>query len=250
MNSPRQQHKLVVVTGGTRGIGRGVVERLSNAGYDIVFTYSSSDEIANGMAAEADLAGRKVQGYRCDARKSDDVDAFVKTVIERHGSPYALVNNVGITRDSILINMPEENWLDVIDANINSVYRMTHRLLPSMFVAGDACVIQMSSISALRANRGQTNYSATKGALLGFTRSLAAEVARFNVRVNAIAPGLIATEMVQEMPTARLDTIAKTIPLRRLGSVEDVGAMTEFLLSPGATYITGQTFVVDGGMTM
>lgn len=249
MKSPKQ-NKLVIVTGGTRGIGRGVVQRLSNAGYDVVFTYSSSSEIADSMADEAEAAGRRMQGYRCNARDAADVDAFVRQVLAHHGKPYALINNVGITRDTILMNMPEDSWLDVIDANINSVYRMTKRLLPSMLEGGDACVIQMSSISGLRGNRGQTNYSATKGALIAFTRSLAAEVARFNVRVNAIAPGLIATEMVEAMPEARRETIAKAIPLRRIGSVDDVGAMTEFLLSPGATYVTGQTFVVDGGMTM
>jgi 3-oxoacyl-[acyl-carrier protein] reductase len=248
MNS--REPKLVVITGGTRGIGRGVVETLSTRGYDVVFTYSSSDELAKAMAKEADANGRRVQGYRCDARRAEEVDAFAAKVLECHGRPYALVNNVGITRDSILVNMPAENWHDVIGANLDSVYCMTRRFLPAMLESGNACVIQMSSVSALRANRGQTNYSATKAALLGFTRSLAAEVARFNVRVNAVAPGLIATEMLEAMPAARREAVAKSIPLRRIGSVEDVGAMVEFLLSPGAGYVTGQTFVVDGGMTM
>jgi 3-oxoacyl-[acyl-carrier protein] reductase len=245
-----QGRKLVVVTGGTRGIGRGVVQRLSINGYDVAFTYSRSDEIANTMAQEADVNGLKVQGYRCDACNAGEVDAFAAKLLEHHGAPYALINNVGITRDSALVNMPTENWLDVMDANINSAYYMTRRLLPVMLESGDGCVVQMSSVSALRGTRGQTNYSATKGALLGFTRSLAAEVARFNIRVNAIAPGLILTEMVEEMPAARREAMAKSIPLRRMGSVADVGAMAEFLLSPGATYITGQTFVIDGGMTL
>ncbi|MDR2154570.1 MAG: 3-oxoacyl-ACP reductase FabG [Burkholderiaceae bacterium] len=248
MNS-QQQRKLVVVTGGTRGIGRGIVERLSHAGYDMVFTYANSEDAAQAMVKDADAVGRRMHGYRCDARSNEDVDAFVSKVLGQHGRPYALINNVGITHDAILVNMPPQSWFDVIDSNINSVYRMTHRLLPPMLESGDGCVIQISSVSGLRGNRGQTNYSATKSALLGFTRALSTEVARFNIRVNAIAPGLIATEMVEQMPAARQQAMAKSIPLRRIGSADDVGAAAEFLLSAGASYITGQTIVVDGGMT-
>jgi 3-oxoacyl-[acyl-carrier protein] reductase len=240
----------VLVTGGTRGIGRGLVEHLSQAGYSVVFTYNSSDELARSIEAEARASSRFVKGYRCDANSREAIAAFGDTVLRDLGAPYALINNVGITSDALLINMSTENWLDVIELNINAPFFMIKRFLSPMLERGNGCVIQMSSISALRANKGQSNYAATKAALIGFSRTMAVEVARFNLRVNVVAPGFIATEMTEKIPPEHLKAMTKQIPMRRLGTVEDVAGMVEFLLSPKATYITGQTFVVDGGISL
>lgn len=242
--------KLVVVTGGTRGIGRGLVERLSAARYKVVFTYQSSAQAAEELEHAAKANGRTVKAYRCDANSMESVKAFVDETIKEHGSPYALINNVGITRDRLLATMSPEDWHSVIDANLHSTFYATNGFLRAMMEQGDGCIIQMSSVSGLKGNRGQTNYSSTKAALIAFSRSLATEVARFNIRVNAVAPGFIATELTEKIPAARLNDMVKNIPLKRLGNVDEVAALVEFLVSKDAAYITGQTFVVDGGITV
>lgn len=241
--------KWVLVSGGTRGIGKEVVTRLSDSGYDVVFTYNKSEEAARAMEQAARNSGRHVIGYRCDAGSAEAVEAFADMVLARYGAPYAVVNNVGITRDALLMHMPVEHWHDVINANVNSAFFIIRKFLAPMMERADGCIIQMSSVTALRGNRGQTNYGATKAALIGFTRSLAVEVARFNIRVNVVAPGLIATEMSADIPKNRLKAMVNNIPLRRLGKVEEVAAMVDFLLSAPASYVTGQTFVIDGGIS-
>jgi 3-oxoacyl-[acyl-carrier protein] reductase len=243
-------NKWVLVTGGTRGIGKGLVTHLSSIGYDVVFTYNSSEEIASQIEADAGAQGFRVKGYRCDAASIESVEKFARIALHKYGAPYAIVNNVGVTRDNLLVNMPLDSWHDVINSNINSAFYMTKQFVAPMMERGDGVILQMSSVSALRGNRGQTNYAATKAALLSFTKSLAVEVSRFNIRVNALAPGFIATEMVEKIPPLHLNAMKKAIPLGRLGKVEDVADMAEFLLSSKASYITGQTFVIDGGISI
>ena len=241
--------KWVLVTGGTRGIGRGIVDHLSGADYDVVFTYNRSQDVAHAMETGARDTGHFVKGYRCDASSAQEIDEFAKVALAQHGTPYALVNNVGITRDALLMQMRHDDWHDVINANLNSAFLMTRRFLGPMMECGDGCVVQISSVTALRGNRGQTNYGATKAALIGFSKSLAGEAARFNIRVNVVAPGLISTEMTDSIPENRLKAMVDHIPLRRLGKVSDVAGMVEFLLSGHGSYVTGQTFVVDGGIS-
>ena len=243
------EKKWVLVTGGTRGIGRGIVDHLSATGYDVVFTYSKSGDVARAMESDAANAGRFVKGYCCDAASARAVEEFGNMTLAQHGVPYAIVNNVGTAMDSLLTQMPAEHWHEVIDTNLNSTFHVTRKFLSPMMECSDGCVVQISSVTAFRGNRGQTNYGATKAALIGFSKSLAVEAARFNIRVNVVAPGLIATEMTHQIPESRLKAMVSHIPLRRLGKVEDVAAMVEFLLSSHGSYITGQTFVVDGGIS-
>ncbi len=245
-----KQNKLVVVTGGTRGIGRGVVEQLLDSGYDVVFTYQKSDLIAADITRRSELSNQLACGYRCNTGSQSEVEEFAAMVLERHGVPYAVINNVGITRDSLLIHMSPEQWTQVVDANLNSAFFINRCFLPKMMEMKGGSIVHMSSVSGIKGNRGQTNYSATKAALIGFTRALASETARFNVRVNAVAPGLIDTEMVRDMPAFKLKLILKHIPMGRVGRVGEVAGLIEFLISEKASYITGQTFVVDGGVSM
>ena len=238
----------VLVTGGTRGIGRGLVEAFAAAGHEAVFTYQQAVDTADGLERSIALAGGRAQGLRCDCTDDAAVGALARTLIAERGAPLAVINNVGITRDTALMRMSGEQWHAVVDANLHSAFYVTRHFVGAMGERGDGVILQMSSVSGIKGNVGQTNYGATKAALIGMTRSLALELSRFNVRVNAVVPGFIATEMVAQIPEAKLSLLKKGIPLRRFGSVQEVAALCRFLVSPDAAYMTGQTFVIDGGL--
>ncbi|NDK99003.1 MULTISPECIES: 3-oxoacyl-ACP reductase FabG [Photorhabdus] len=239
----------VFISGGSRGIGKGIVKMLAAQNYHVVFTYKSSTNEAQTLCQEIEQQGYRCEGYQCDVSNAEEVKTLSTELISRYGSPYAIINNAGITQDALLINMKEEEWHNVISTNLSSVYLVNHAFLPEMITAGEGCIIHISSVTAFKANSGQVNYAATKAAMIGITRSLAVEVGRFNVRVNTVAPGLIDTEMLDHIPASHRKKLLSTIPLGRLGSVEDIALAINFLLSPGGRYITGQTFVIDGGMT-
>ncbi|PWB81011.1 MAG: 3-oxoacyl-ACP reductase [Methylocystaceae bacterium] len=241
--------KWAFVTGGTRGIGKGVVKTLAARGYPVVFTYRASAAAAERLTAEIDASGGRSEAHACDSSRVETVFELAKTLIARHGAPYAVINNAGIARDGLLATTSPADWSAVIDNNLTSVYAVARAFLPEMLANDDGCVIQISSVTGLKGNIGQSVYGATKAAMIGLTRSLALEVGRFNIRVNAVAPGLIATDMTDAIPPARLKKLASHIALGRLGSVEDVALTVEFLLGPGGRYVTGQTFVIDGGLT-
>lgn len=243
------KQKWVLVTGGTRGIGRGLVETLCGAGYQVVFTYKESEQAATELKQAMAALGQCATGYRCDSANETSVAEFARSILTSHGAPYGVVNNAGITRDSMLMQMSSEQWLDVVNVNLNAAFFVTRQFVKPMIEQGNGVILQMSSVSGHKGNVGQTNYSATKAALSGMTRSLAIELGRFNVRVNAIAPGYIGTEMIDQIPERQLKAITSTIPLRRVGTIAEVAGMAAFMLSDAGAYVTGQTFVVDGGLS-
>jgi 3-oxoacyl-[acyl-carrier protein] reductase len=244
-----RQDKWILVTGGSRGIGRAIVEHLARMQYLVVFTYQKSAELAVALEAAVRDAGGKAYGYCCNGSDEAEVKAFVQEMVASRGAPQALVLNAGVSRDALLMQMPTEQWDEVIDTNLRSIFLTARGFLPGMLENRDGVILLMSSVTALKGNAGQTNYAATKAAMLGIARSLAQEVSRFNVRVNAIAPGFIATDMLGAFSDQQLAQIRKQVPLRRLGSVEEVAALAGFLVSPEAGYITGQAFVIDGGLS-
>ncbi len=243
------KRKWVLVTGGTRGIGKGLVEAFCRDNYDVIFTYQNSRDIAEQLEKSIGNANGVAIGYCCDGADEDAISLFGREILSQRGAPYAIVNNVGITRDAVLMRMSTEQWLNVINVNLNSAYFSIRVFIDSMLEQGEGVILQMSSVSGLKGNLGQTNYSASKSALIGMTRSLAIELGRFNIRVNAIAPGYIDTEMLADIPEKKAKAIKDTIPLRRLGTVKEVASLAVYLASQDSAYITGQTFVIDGGLT-
>ncbi|MES9853291.1 MAG: SDR family NAD(P)-dependent oxidoreductase [Candidatus Thiodiazotropha sp. L084R] len=187
----------IFVTGGSRGIGAGIVRRLTHAGYNVAFSYLSSQTMADALANECNREGVWCEAYPCDMSDGDQVRELSETLCKNHGAPMGVVNNAGITRDSLIFMMGQDNWQDVIHSNLNAAYYTIHAFTPKMAENGDGCIINMSSVTAFKGNPGQSNYAATKAALIGMTKSLAMELGRFNVRINAVAPGLIETEMIE-----------------------------------------------------
>jgi 3-oxoacyl-[acyl-carrier protein] reductase len=240
----------VLVTGGTRGIGRGIATCLSRAGYKTVVTYLKSGNDASKLLQEAASASLDIAAYQCDGADGDSVKKLVAKLVELHGAPLALVNNAGITSDELLFRMHEDSWDKVVRTNLKSVFLYSQAVLPSMMTERNGVILNMSSVAAIKGNIGQCNYAATKAGMLGMSRALALEVARFNIRVNSILPGLVDTEMIANMPEQELREMRKRIPLKRLCGVEEVSSMVQFLISPLSSYITGQAFCIDGGLTV
>lgn len=211
---------------------------------------SKSGRASHERAADVERAcGHRAVGTRVDGTVKNEVAGFVDHALKQHGAPYALINNAGIKRDGVLVGTSDEAWSSVIDANLNAMFHMTKIVLPAMIEAGNGSVVQMSSVTAIRGNAGQANYAATKAAMLGFTRTLAHEVARFNVRVNAVLPGLIETDMTRDILDTARRSLRAMIPMRRMGRISDVADCMKFLISDRASYITGQDTIVDGGLT-
>lgn len=241
--------KWVFVTGGTRGIGKSVVRTLAASGYPIAFTYKTSFAEARRMTSDINAAGGWSEAHACDSASTETVFELARHLIGKHGPPYAIVNNAGVAKDGLLTSTSPADWSAVIENNLTSAYAVNHAFLPHMLPNGDGCIVHMSSVTGIKGNVGQSAYGASKAAMIGLTRSLALEVGRFNIRVNAIAPGLIATDMTEAIPPAHMKKLVSHIALGRMGAVEDVALAVDFLLGPGGRYVTGQTFVIDGGLT-
>lgn len=242
------EDQTAIVTGGSRGIGRAIVERLANAGMNVAFTFASNAEAAREVV-EACPEG-KVTAEQVDVRDTEACKNFVEAVFDRTGAVHTLVNNAGVIRDNLLPMLEDDDLETVFDTNIQGVFRMSRAVMPFMSSKRDGRIINISSVSAEKGGRGQTNYAASKGAINAFTRSLAVEAGRRKIRVNAVAPGVIETEMSKDVRELAGDEILGNIVLKRYGRPEEIADAVWFLASDFSSYITGQVLSVDGGFKM
>ncbi len=243
--------KTAVITGASRGIGKGIAEKFASQGCHIAFTYASSKEKADAFAAElAQNYKIKAKGYQSNAGDFAASELLANTVIADFEKIDILINNAGITKDTLLLRMTEEQWDDVMTTNLKSAFNLTKGFLKHFMQNRAGSIINMTSVVGITGNAGQANYAASKAGMIGFTKSVAKELGSRNVRCNAIAPGFIETEMTQALDEEMRVAWTKTIPLKRGGTTEDVANVCLFLASDASAYITGQTISVCGGMLM
>jgi len=242
--------KTALVTGGSRGIGKAIVWALARAGAKVAFVYQSSKEAADQLVKDIELDQHTAMAIQADAKDKEAADAVVAQVLEKWEKIDILVNNAGIIRDTLLAQMSSDQWQEVIDTNLTSVYNYCQAVTRPMMSARYGRIINMSSVAAEFGNSGQVNYAASKAGIIGLTRCLATELARRGVTVNAVAPGFIETDMTEAVRNLAGSELKKKIPSRRLGQPEDVAEAVLYLASDGASYVTGQTITVDGGLTL
>jgi 3-oxoacyl-[acyl-carrier protein] reductase len=238
---------VAIVTGGTRGIGRAICEELAAAGATVAVVATGEDR-AGAVASE--LPGDGHAGFGCDVSEVDDCVALIGRVVELLGPIEILVNNAGITRDNLLLRMKDEEWQAVIDTNLSGAFYLMRAVSRGMMKRRSGRIVNVSSVVGLTGNRGQSNYAAAKAGLIALTKSVAQELAGRGVQANVVAPGLIETDMTAVLPEDVLDEMLGRVPLGRLGAPEEIAKTVRFLVGPGASYITGQVVVVDGGMVM
>ena len=241
-------NKVALITGASRGIGRAIAQKFVEEGANVAFTYLSSVEKGEALVAELATFGTKVIGYRSDASDFKSAEELVAQVVSDFGGIDILINNAGITRDTLLMRMSEDQWDEVMRVNLKSVFNLTKATTKTMMKAKFGSIINMTSVVGIKGNAGQANYAASKAGIIGFTKSVAIELGSRNIRSNAIAPGFIETEMTGELNQAMIEEWMKGIPLRRAGQAEDVANACVFLGSDMSKYITGQVLQVDGGM--
>ena len=244
------ENKVIIITGASRGIGKAIAEECVAQGAKVAFTYLSSEERAKALEAELSAKGGVAKGFKSDASKFDDAQALVDAVVEEFGTVDVLVNNAGITRDTLLMRMSEEQWDEVMNTNLKSAFNLTKAVQRPMLKARKGSIINMSSVVGVSGNAGQANYAASKAGLIGFSKSVAQELGSRNIRSNSIAPGFIETEMTEALDQKVVEEWRASIPLKRGGTPKDVADLTVFLASDMSSYITGQTINVCGGMLM
>ena len=242
------ENKTAIITGGSKGIGKGIVEKFAQEGCNIAFTYLSSESSAIEVEKNAKSYGVKVIKYKSDASNFDQSSELIENVIKDFGSYDILINNAGITRDNLLLRMDEDSWKKVIDINLNSCFNLTKCAIREFMKKKDGVIINISSIVGVKGNAGQSNYSASKAGINGFTKSVALELGSRNIRCNAIAPGFIEPDMTSQGDGKLLESWIESIPLKRAGNVSDVANLCSYLASDKASYITGQIIKVDGGL--
>lgn len=243
--------KSYIVTGGSRGLGKAIVADLACKGCNILFTYLNSVQEAVSFADQlAASATGKVIPYQVDVSDPDGADGVIEKAFLEFGRLDGIVNNAGITRDAAFFRMSRTDWSSVLDTNLNGVFFLSQAYLARAIRNGGGKIVNMASVSGVKGMKGQANYCASKGGLIALTRSLALEYARFNIQINAIAPGYIGTDMVETFDPPAKEALTKSIPLKRLGMPEEVANMTTFLLSDLCNYMTGQTIIIDGGLTI
>lgn len=241
--------KTVMISGAARGIGRAIAIELARAGANISFSFRKSDIAAKQLEKEIKDTGSSVKSFKKDIRDFAAVKSWVEQTREIFGTLDIVINNAGIIHDRALALMEPDDWHDVIHTNLDGTFNLTRSVIIPLIKQKSGTIINISSVSGIKGVARQTNYSASKAGIIGFTRALAKEVAPYNIRVNAIAPGLIETDMLKELKEEYLAELTKQIPFNRLGRPEDIAKTVKFLASEDASYITGQTIAIDGGMS-
>ena len=242
------ENKTAIITGATRGIGRGIALEFANQGCNIAFTYSSSVDAAVALEKELAELGVKSKGYQSNAAEFDAAQELAKNVLEEFGTIDVLVNNAGITKDNLLMRISEDDFDKVIEVNLKSVFNLTKAVIRPMMKQRAGSIINMSSVVGLKGNAGQANYAASKAGILGFSKSVALELGSRNIRSNVVAPGFIETEMTAKLDEKVVEGWRNEIPLKRGGTPKDIANACVFLASDMSAYVTGQTLSVDGGM--
>lgn len=242
--------QVALVTGGSRGIGRAIAEKLASAGAKVCLTSRSEQRSREAAAQIAEASGGEVRGVECDSASAEACAKLVQEIVKESGRLDILVNNAGVTRDNLLIRMKEEEWREVFETNLHGAFFLSKAVMRPMMKQRSGRIINISSVVGVIGNPGQTNYAASKAGLIGFTKSLAKEVGSRSITVNAIAPGYVATEMTDAMTDDMKEKLQTAIPLGRLGRPEDIAEAVLFLASPGAAYVTGAVLHVDGGLGM
>ncbi|MBV6652416.1 MAG: 3-oxoacyl-[acyl-carrier-protein] reductase [Mameliella sp.] len=240
--------KVALVTGGSRGIGAAIVRRFAEQGANVAFTYRSSAEQANALAAELEELGITAKAYQSDAADYEAAENLAKEVLGAFGKVDILVNNAGITKDTLMLRMTEAHWDDVIQTNLKSIFNLTKHLIRPMMKNRSGSIINMSSIVGMTGNAGQANYAASKAGIIGFTKSIAKEMGSRNIRCNAIAPGFIETDMTDHLDDKVKESYLQNIPMNRLGKAEEVADVCVFLGSDLSTYLSGQVISVCGAL--
>ena len=242
--------RVALVTGGSRGIGKAIVVALATAGAKVAFIYQSNKDAAEKLASELTSQGCDVYAIQADVSKKEDADAAIENVLAKWGRLDILVNNAGIIRDKLVLAMSADEWNDVINTNLTSVFNFCQAAIRPMMGSRYGRIVNMSSVAADFSNPGQANYAASKAGIEGFSRCLATEYAKRGITVNCVAPGFIETDMTAAVVNAAGDKIKNSIPVKRLGKPEDISNAVLFLASEESSYITGQTLKVDGGLTL
>lgn len=248
MNHEDISPRVALVTGGSRGIGRAVVTRLAHSGWSVAFTYAGSKEASQQLVSELREKGANCRADQADVRDFERAQQLSEEISSDLGPVGLLVNNAGIKKDQALFGMTLKAWQEVIDTNLGGTFNYCRAVVPSMMKRRSGVIVNVVSVSGIVGLPGQVNYSASKAGVIGLTRSLAREVARFGLRINAVAPGLIETDMTRDMPEKALKRLLEQIPARSMGTADQVAQVVEFLAGDGAAYITGQVLPIDGGM--
>lgn len=242
------EQKTVIITGGSRGIGRACCIAFAKAGADIAFTYNKSEKEARDLEIELGKLNVKYLSLQADVKDYEQCVGVTRKTVEKFGKIDVLVNNAGITRDKALFMMAPEEWKEVIDTNLSGVFNMSRAVITGFLKQKSGCILNMSSVSGIIGLPRQVNYSASKAGIIGFTKSLAKEVAGYGIRVNAVCPGFIDTDMVKPLKAEYQQEIIKNIPLKRMGQAEEVADLCVFIASDKAKYITAETIKIDGGL--